>query len=54
LDRGYAVVHKVDGSVVRSPEVVTKGEELDVRVAKGRIKVKVESGKGKDSEKERG
>jgi len=47
LDRGYAVVMKDDGVVVRDPKQVTKGEGLDVRVAAGRIKVKVESGKGK-------
>ena len=47
LDRGYAVVQKGDGTIVRSPEQVAAGEGLDVRVAKGRLKVKVERGKGK-------
>jgi exodeoxyribonuclease VII large subunit len=46
LNRGYAVVMRDDGSVVRSPKQVTTGEGLDVRVAEGRLKVKVESGKG--------
>ena len=35
LDRGYAVVQKVDGSIVRSPLVLTKGEELKLRLAEG-------------------
>ena len=35
LERGYAVVQKVDGSIVRSPEVLTKGEELRLRLAEG-------------------
>ena len=47
LDRGYAVVQKMDGTVVRDPQQVEKGERLDIRVAEGRLKVKVESGKGK-------
>jgi exodeoxyribonuclease VII large subunit len=47
LDRGYAVVQKGDGTVVRGPEQVEAGEGLDVRVAKGRFSVKVESEKGK-------
>jgi len=41
LDRGYAVVMKGDGVLVRDPAQVTAGEELDVRVAKGRIGVTV-------------
>jgi exodeoxyribonuclease VII large subunit len=44
LDRGYAVVQKGDGVLVRNPAQVVIGETLDVRVAEGRIKVKVESG----------
>ncbi|MGD8353018.1 MAG: exodeoxyribonuclease VII large subunit [Pseudomonadota bacterium] len=47
LDRGYAVVIKESGNVVRNPDQVSTGERLDVRVAAGRIKVKVEGGKGK-------
>lgn len=35
LDRGYAVVQKVDGSIVRSPNVLTEGEELRLRLAEG-------------------
>jgi len=43
LDRGYAVVMKGDGSVVRSPEQVANGEKLDVRVAEGSFGVGVRS-----------
>ena len=35
LDRGYAVVQKVDGSIVRSPSVLAKGDELRLRLAEG-------------------
>ena len=35
LDRGYAVVQRVDGSIVRSPKALTKGEELRLRLAEG-------------------
>ena len=51
LDRGYAVVQKGDGAVVRDPKQVIKGEGLDVRVAAGRIKVKVERGKGEGAKR---
>jgi exodeoxyribonuclease VII large subunit len=48
LDRGYAVVQKADGVLVRDPSQVEVGEGLDVRVAAGRIVVRVE-----DSDSER-
>ncbi|EFC81989.1 exodeoxyribonuclease VII large subunit [Frankia sp. EUN1f] len=35
LDRGYALVQRADGLVVRSPAEVTRGERLVVRVAGG-------------------
>ena len=41
LDRGYAVVSRADGILVRDPKQVMTGEKLDVRVAKGRIGVTV-------------
>ncbi|MEE8325510.1 MAG: exodeoxyribonuclease VII large subunit [candidate division NC10 bacterium] len=41
LDRGYAVVSKTDGSIVRDPGQVKTGEKLKVRVAEGRIGVTV-------------
>ncbi len=37
LERGYAVVQKGDGSVVRDPGQVRVGEVLDIRVAEGRF-----------------
>jgi exodeoxyribonuclease VII large subunit len=37
LDRGYAVVQRADGAVVRDPAEVAAGERLDVRVAAGRF-----------------
>lgn len=41
LDRGYAVVSRADGILVRDSKQVMTGEKLDVRVAKGRIGVTV-------------
>ncbi|MEY3089330.1 MAG: hypothetical protein RLZZ208_598, partial [Actinomycetota bacterium] len=35
LDRGYAVVQKSDGSIVRSPDHLEKGERLRLRLAQG-------------------
>ena len=35
LDRGYAVVQRPDGSILRSPKVLTKGEILRLRLAEG-------------------
>ena len=35
LDRGYAVVQKSDGSIVRTPKKLTKGEMLRLRLAEG-------------------
>jgi len=40
LDRGYAVVQRADGSVVRDPAVVEPDEELRVRVAAGSLTVR--------------
>lgn len=39
LDRGYAVVSKGDGAIVRDPGQTVVGEKLDVRVAVGRFGV---------------
>ena len=39
LDRGYAVLQKEDGNVVRSASELTPGERLRVRLAKGEAKV---------------
>jgi len=35
LDRGYAVVQKSDGAIVRDPKALTKGEALRLRLAHG-------------------
>ena len=40
LDRGYAVLQRDDGAVVRDPAVVHHGERLHVRVAAGRLDVR--------------
>lgn len=45
LDRGYAVVQKRDGSIVRSPKALTKGEELRLRLAEG-VAVATATGEG--------
>ncbi|UCF88753.1 MAG: exodeoxyribonuclease VII large subunit, partial [bacterium] len=37
LDRGYAVVMKGNGVLVRDPAQVKAGDELDIRVAQGRF-----------------
>jgi exodeoxyribonuclease VII large subunit len=42
LDRGYAVVQRADGALVRDPAEVTEGERLRVRVSGGRLAVKVD------------
>ncbi|MGW6418019.1 exodeoxyribonuclease VII large subunit [Streptomyces sp. NPDC055055] len=40
MERGYAVLQRVDGGVVRSPEEVADGEELRARVAEGEFAVR--------------
>lgn len=35
LDRGYAVVQKSDGSIVRTPTAIARGEALRLRLAEG-------------------
>ncbi|MEO3975983.1 exodeoxyribonuclease VII large subunit [Streptomyces sp. CAU 1734] len=41
LERGYAVLQRADGSVVRSPEEVSGGDELRARVSEGEFGVRV-------------
>jgi exodeoxyribonuclease VII large subunit len=41
LQRGYAVVQRADGSLVREPGEVADDERLSVRVAGGRLPVRV-------------
>ncbi|WP_030747137.1 exodeoxyribonuclease VII large subunit [Streptomyces griseus] len=40
LERGYAVLQRTDGAVVRAPEEVAEGEELRARVAGGEFTVR--------------
>jgi exodeoxyribonuclease VII large subunit len=35
LDRGYAIVHRADGAVVRKPADVAEGDPLRIRLAGG-------------------
>ncbi|MCF6745646.1 exodeoxyribonuclease VII large subunit [Blastococcus sp. KM273128] len=42
LERGYAVVQRADGALVRDPADVADGEPLRVRVAGGRLPVRVD------------
>ena len=46
LERGYAVVRRADGIVVRDPATVAAGDPLDITVAVGRIAAKVVSADG--------
>jgi exodeoxyribonuclease VII large subunit len=41
LERGYAVLQRADGAVVRSPDEVTAGDPLRARVAEGEFSVRV-------------
>jgi exodeoxyribonuclease VII large subunit len=42
LERGYAVVQRADGALVRDPAEVGDEEHLTVRVAGGRLPVRVD------------
>ncbi len=42
LDRGYAVVQRGDGAVVRDPAAVSPGDPLRIRVARGEIAARVD------------
>jgi exodeoxyribonuclease VII large subunit len=42
LERGYAVVRQLDGSVVRVAAQVARGEMLDIEVADGRLRARAE------------
>jgi exodeoxyribonuclease VII large subunit len=43
LRRGYAVLQKADGQVVRDPDEVAQGEALRARVAEGEFTVRVDA-----------
>jgi exodeoxyribonuclease VII large subunit len=42
LDRGYAIVRKTDGVLVRSVAAVQSGDELDITISDGHIRAKTE------------
>src|SRR6185437_3176492 len=42
LERGYALVQRADGALVRDPDDVADDERLSVRVAGGRLPVRVD------------
>jgi exodeoxyribonuclease VII large subunit len=46
LERGYALVQRADGALVRDPAEVGDDERLSVRVAGGRLPVRVDRGDG--------
>jgi exodeoxyribonuclease VII large subunit len=47
LERGYAVVQRADGALVRDPAQVGDDERLTVRVAGGRLPVRVDREDGR-------
>jgi exodeoxyribonuclease VII large subunit len=49
LDRGYALVQRADGTLVRDPAGVSDDERLTVRVAGGRLPVRVDRGEDERS-----
>ncbi|MGH3342433.1 MAG: exodeoxyribonuclease VII large subunit, partial [Carbonactinosporaceae bacterium] len=48
LDRGYAVVQRPDGTIVRSPHGVSRGDALDIRLAEGGLGATVTGRRGVD------
>jgi exonuclease VII large subunit len=44
IERGFAVVRRLDGTVVRGPEEVGLGELVELTVARGHISARVEDG----------
>ena len=44
IERGFAVVRRLDGMVVRGPEEVGPGDLVELTVARGRISARVEDG----------
>jgi len=46
LERGYAIARDGEGKVLRSPEEGAAGDALAVELAKGEIRVRVESRSG--------
>ncbi len=52
LERGYAVVQRPDGSVLRDAATVTRGERLGVRLSRGRLDAEVVTASAVDGEGE--
>ena len=50
LERGYAVARLADGTIVRDPAQATLGEPLEVVVARGTIRTRVEQTAEADEE----
>ncbi|MEX2136323.1 MAG: exodeoxyribonuclease VII large subunit [Chloroflexota bacterium] len=50
LERGYAVARLADGTIVRDPAQARPGEPLEVVVARGTIRTRVETTAGSDEE----
>jgi exodeoxyribonuclease VII large subunit len=48
VERGFAIVRRVDGTVVRGPDQVAPGEIVEVTVARGVIAARVEAATGPD------
>jgi exodeoxyribonuclease VII large subunit len=53
IERGFAVVRRLDGTVVRGPGQVQEGELVEVSVARGRIAARVEPPASLDERRER-
>ena len=51
IERGFAVVRRLDGTVVRGPEQVGTGEVLELSVARGVIAARVEPAGGRADER---
>jgi exodeoxyribonuclease VII large subunit len=47
LERGYAIVTRSGGSIVRDPAELASDELLNLRVAKGEFQATVSDGKGR-------
>jgi exodeoxyribonuclease VII large subunit len=53
VERGFAIVRRVDGTVVRGPDQVAPGEIVEVTVARGVIAARVEVAAGPNPESDR-
>jgi exodeoxyribonuclease VII large subunit len=46
LDRGYAIVYDAAGNVVRAADAVAAGDEISLRLARGRLIAEVKRREG--------